>query len=221
MKEINFGGQTLILDPSGLLLWPAQSLAVVSDLHLEKASYFAKKGQFLPQQETIETLKNLSNDLEFSTAQKVIFLGDTFHDEQAFDRMHEEAKSLFSKLCKIYEIFIIIGNHDGSFKPPDTKALYELEIENIVFRHEAQPKSQTPEISGHYHPKARLSWRGSKLSRPCFLHSADRIIMPAFGTLTGGLDVTHQQIQQFFKKDWSAHLLGERRIYTVPRKKII
>jgi uncharacterized protein len=69
-----------------------------------------------------------------------------------------------------------------------------VELGGIVLRHEASREETRPEISGHFHPKLRVHLRGRRVSRRCFVTSASKIIMPAFGSLTGGLDAHHPEI---------------------------
>jgi len=214
MKEITFASHVFVLDPSGLMIWPDQRTAIVADLHLEKGSYFAHGGQMLPQQESVETLEKLHKALEMSGCEKLILLGDSFHDEQGFQRLSDEARSLFDLMKERYKVIWVTGNHDGSFVPDDMQAYDELQIENITFRHEAV-HGATYEISGHYHPKATLKLRGTRVSRPCFVANQNRIILPAFGALTGGLDVTSEEISTLFEASFDAFLLGQRKIYNV------
>lgn len=216
MKEIRFGGAYMVLHQAGLLLWPFHKLAIVADLHLEKGSHYAQKGQFLPPQESYESLQKLLGVLEFSNVKDVILLGDSFHDEKGFKRMDDETSDLFEELCRRYKVSWVIGNHDGAFIPPRTKGVIELEIEGITLRHEAKETANGPEISGHYHPKARLDLKGQKVSRPCFIMDERRMIMPAFGAYTGGLDVNETSILKLFSPQFSCHLLGQNKIYTVP-----
>ena len=49
-------------------------------------------------------------------------------------------------------------------------------------------------MSGHYHPKLRLHLKGRQVSRRCFVVSPSKVIFPAFGSLTGGLDAHHPEI---------------------------
>lgn len=219
MKEILFCEQKFVLDPSGLLIWPDQKLAVVSDLHLEKASHFAIKGQMIPPHDSLETLQALTDSLAFSGAKTVIFLGDTFHDAQGFSRMNARAQNLFQSLCQIYDIIFIIGNHDGGFIPEGTKGYEELRIENILFRHEALP-NETNEISGHFHPKARLHLKGQKISKPCFVEDGAKMILPAFGVFTGGLNVLDKAIQSLISTPYNVYMLGAKNIYAVPAEKL-
>jgi uncharacterized protein len=215
MKAISFYGHEFVLHPCGLLIWPKENLAVVSDLHLEKASYYAQRGQFLPPYESFETLQKLSFDLEFCGIRKVIFLGDSFHDPSGFTRLDGQSKKLLEKLGEDYQLIWITGNHDKGFLPNGAVMAEELHIQNIVFRHEAIIGAQG-EISGHFHPKARFIIKGQRLNHPCFITDDQKMILPAYGTLTGGMDITHPPFDQLFRGQYCAYILGKGRIYAVP-----
>ena len=198
-----------------MLLWPQLEIAVVADLHLEKATYFAQHGQLLPPQESYETLLNLWDALDRVECRSLILLGDSFHDANGFDRLDNRSRKLWKRICSKYAVIFVVGNHDGAFIPPDTEGADFLEIERVTFRHQAAPGA-VAEISGHYHPKASLWLRGKRITRSCFIADANRIILPAFGTLTGGLDVKSTEVRSLLLSDFTVHLLGENKVYTVP-----
>ena len=70
----------------------------------------------------------------------------------------------------------------------------EALVDGLVLRHEAAPGEARPELSGHFHPKLRLRVRGRQVSRRCFIATPSKLILPAFGSLTGGLDAAHPEI---------------------------
>jgi hypothetical protein len=89
----------------------------------------------------------------------------------------------------------ILGNHDPGFADHCGGTLVEeMEVAGIVLRHEAHRDDPLPEMSGHFHPKYRVNMRGRHVSRRCFVASATKLILPAFGSLTGGLDASHPEI---------------------------
>ena len=89
----------------------------------------------------------------------------------------------------------IIGNHDPGFSDLCGGSLAdELDVRGIQLRHAADRNDRRPEISGHFHPKLRLNLKGRQVSRRCFVATATKLIMPAFGSLTGGLDAAHPEI---------------------------
>lgn len=219
MKTIQFAGKSFALDASGLLFWPDRGVAVAADLHLEKATYFAGQGQLLPPQESFETLSKLLAALDRTECRSLILLGDSFHDVGGFDRLDNRAMRLWEKICSRYSVTFVLGNHDGTMAPPQTQGADFLEMERVIFRHQATPQAFA-EISGHYHPKASLRLRGKRITRPCFVTDANRIILPAFGTLTGGMNVKSGAITELFASDFVVHILGEDKVYSVPADRL-
>jgi DNA ligase-associated metallophosphoesterase len=212
MKEIEFCDHGMILHHHGVLFWPAEKIAIVSDLHLEKASHLAQAGQFLPPQDSYETLLKLKNTLEFADVKTLIFLGDSFHDAQGYDRMDDRERAMFTYFCETYHLIWITGNHDEGFIPCGVDAYDEVKIQSLTFRH-IHKEGDKGQISGHYHPKARLKIQGRKISRPCFIHNDEAIIMPAFGSFTGGLYHNDPVFKNIFPLDYCLGILGQRQLY--------
>ena len=197
MVPFSFAGETFEATPSGALFWRAQQVLLVADLHLEKASWFARLGQFLPPYDSHATLSALSAEVERSGATRLFCLGDSFHDRSGCDRLPANARELLSSLTQKLDWVWIVGNHDPGFADHCGGRIEdEVEIAGIILRHEAVPDEPRPEISGHFHPKLRLHLKGRQVSRRCFVLSAGKIIMPAFGALTGGLDAHHPEIMR-------------------------
>ena len=195
MVPFSFAGETFFATADGALFWPAQSALLVADLHLEKASWFARLGQFLPPYDSHATLTALAATVEQTGATRLFCLGDSFHDRFGCDRLPANARELLSDLTSRLDWTWIVGNHDPGFADHCGGRLAdEIEIAGIVLRHEADRDDPRPEMSGHYHPKLRLQLKGRRVSRRCFVVSASKIIFPAFGSLTGGLDAHHPEI---------------------------
>ena len=208
MVPFSFAGETFEATPGGALHWPAKEALLVADLHLEKASWFARLGQFLPPYDSLATLTALAAEVERTGARRLYCLGDSFHDQFGCERLPSQARELLTDLTSRLEWSWIVGNHDpmmGPGRPGDGRVLSfadhcgghivgEAELAGIILRHEAVRDEQRPEISGHFHPKLRVHLRGRLISRRCFVTSATKIIMPAFGSLTGGLDAHHPEI---------------------------
>ncbi len=195
MVPLSFAGQNFLATPEGALFWPEREALLVADLHLEKASWFARFGQFLPPYDSHATLSALAECVERSGAKRVYCLGDSFHDRSGCDRLQAEARALLTRLTGTLDWVWIVGNHDPGFADPVGGRLAdEIELGGIVLRHQAVPGDPRPELSGHFHPKLRLRLRGRSVSRRCFVASATKLILPAFGSLTGGLDADHPEI---------------------------
>lgn len=195
MVPFSFAGHTLIATPQGALHWPAQDALLVADLHLEKASWFARTGQFLPPYDSHATLTALAGEIDRTGAARLLCLGDSFHDRFGCDRLPAAARDLLLSLTARLDWRWIVGNHDPGFADHCGGTLSdELEIDGLVLRHEADAADPRPELSGHFHPKLRLNLHGRLVSRRCFVVSRTKLILPAFGSLTGGLDATHPEI---------------------------
>ena len=209
--RIIFCNNELELHPSGVLLWSAQKLLVVSDLHLEKSSYYVRRGFFLPPYESHTDLKKLHEILRRTGMERILILGDCFHDNQGYGRLRLQDHALFDALMQ-YEPIWIKGNHDSEFLHPDMTAHESYKIGNLIFRHEAEQGAQG-EISGHFHPKATIGYKGGLITRPCFLSDQRRIILPSFGSYTGGLDIQHPAIAKNFPGPFNIFLSGGNKIY--------
>jgi DNA ligase-associated metallophosphoesterase len=195
MVPFSFAGETFAASADGALYWASHEALLVADLHLEKASWFARLGQFLPPYDSHATLTALATEVERTGATRLYCLGDSFHDRFGCDRLDSSARALLTSLTSRLDWTWIVGNHDPGFADHcGGRIENEVELGGIMLRHEAQRGEVRPEISGHYHPKFRVHLRGRQVSRRCFVTSASKVIMPAFGSLTGGLDAHHPAI---------------------------
>lgn len=206
-------GVGLIGDCAGALYWPDEAVLIVSDLHLEKGSSFARRGVLLPPYDTASTLARLGALIARHAPRCVIALGDSFHDGDGPNRLTAEDRATLLTLQRSRDWIWITGNHDpephsgigGSFGGT-------LAIGALMFRHE--PTGAEGEIAGHLHPIARLSHRGRSVSRRCFAADARRLIMPAFGAYAGGLNVRDAAFADVFQTlGFTAHMLGDGRLY--------
>ena len=197
MVPFSFAGETFVATPDGALFWPAQHALLVADLHLEKASWFARLGQFLPPYDSHATLTSLAREIERTGATRLYCLGDSFHDRFGCDRLSAASRELLTGLTDKLDWTWIVGNHDPGFADHCGGGIAdEVEVAGIILRHEAERDERRPEMSGHFHPKFRVHLRGRQVSRRCFVVSPAKIILPAFGSLTGGLDARHPEIMK-------------------------
>lgn len=197
-----FCGEELVLTPSRALYWPREQALLVADLHLEKGSYFAAHGQMIPPYDSRETLARLAGALRETGARRVFALGDSFHDAGGEDRLEPHAAGMLDALTRAADWVWITGNHDEGLSGKHCGTLaHELEVAGVMLRHEASAGEERPEISGHFHPKLRLCVRERSIVRPCAVvaegasgHSG-RMILPAFGAYTGGMDAADPAIR--------------------------
>jgi DNA ligase-associated metallophosphoesterase len=195
MVPLSFAGETFSASGDGALYWPRRNALLVADLHLEKASWFARLGQFLPPYDSHATLSALADLVERTGVTSLFCLGDSFHDRFGCDRLPRAARELLTGMTATLDWVWIVGNHDPGFADHcGGRIVDEVEDSGIILRHEAVRNDARPEISGHFHPKLRLQMRGRHVSRRCFVMSPSKLIMPAFGSLTGGLDAGHPEI---------------------------
>jgi hypothetical protein len=195
MVRFSFSGHDLMALPQGALYWPARRALLVADLHLEKASWFARLGQMLPPYDSVATLADLTALAVTTRAEEIWCLGDSFHDRHGCDRLPDRAREMLTALTSTTRWTWITGNHDPSFADHCGGAIVDqAEVDGLLLRHEADADETRPELSGHFHPKLRLTHRGRKVSRRCFVATSRKLILPAFGALTGGLDASHPEI---------------------------
>ena len=214
--DFSFCGEPLTALPSGALWWPATSLLVVSDLHLGKSERIARRGgAALPPYESLETLDRLAKDLDATNAAQVICLGDSFDDLAAAEALPEAIRLDLLRLQAGRTWIWIEGNHDPG--PIELGGVHRAEWRSgpLVFRHIAEKHPVSGEISGHYHPKVRLQTRARAVTRPALLLDDTRLILPAYGTYTGGLYSHTPVLSQLFSQDARAILTG-RSAYMVP-----
>jgi DNA ligase-associated metallophosphoesterase len=208
MKQawLHCAGTRFLADPSGALFWPEQGLLVVADLHFEKGSSLARRGTLLPPYDTRTTL---------------ISLGDGFHDGEASARLATDDRARLAALVARHDWIWLQGNHDPL--PPagfGGRCETVVEIAGLTFRHLPADEPDGPEVAGHLHPSARVTVRGRRLARPCFVGDRRRIILPSFGSYTGGLDVFDPAIADLFANGFEVALLGDDRVHPLPQTRL-
>lgn len=211
--ELAFGGELLVADCTGALYWPAEHTLVVSDLHFEKASFFASRGLMLPPYDTAATLDALSHVLAIYAPAQVIALGDSFHDSAAGARLSPENRCRLRALQENREWIWITGNHDPDcIEDIGGDFLTSFTERELTFRHE--PGKDSIEVVGHFHPVARVSVRGRTMRRRCFANSSRRLVLPAFGALTGGFNIRDIAFTEVLGGDFFAHMLGAEQVFS-------
>lgn len=217
MVPFSFAGHELCALPEGALYWPARRALIVADLHFEKASWFALKGQMLPPYDTMATLAALTALVERTRARELWCLGDSFHDSAGCERLHDSARAALTALTGALRWVWITGNHDaGLIDHCGGEIVEEAEVDGLLLRHEAEPAELRPELSGHFHPKLRVRLRGRQVARRCFVATGTKLILPAFGALTGGLDAHHPEIIRAVGRGAEALVALEDRLLRFP-----
>jgi DNA ligase-associated metallophosphoesterase len=212
-------GAGLVADPGGVLYWPERGLLAVADLHLEKGSAFAARGVLIPPYDTAATLARLAALVARYAPRMVLALGDSFHDGRGPARLADTDRATLKGLQRGRDWVWIAGNHDPD---PATGVgghfVETVALGALTFRHRPNG-GESGEIAGHLHPVARVARRGRAVSRRCFACDGERLVMPAFGAYAGGLNVRDRAFAQVFRTlAFTAHMLGERRLYAVAAK---
>jgi uncharacterized protein len=201
MVPFSFADHAFAALPEGALFWPARRALLVADLHFEKASWFARHGQMLPPYDSFATLAALEAVVARCDPAEIWCLGDSFHDAGGCDRLPPAVQAGLRAMTAARRFVWITGNHDARLDSGLTdrcggEVMPETRIGDLILRHEADPDERLPELSGHWHPKLRVAVRGRLVARRCFVASRTKLVLPAFGALTGGLDAAHPELMR-------------------------
>lgn len=196
-------------------------MLIVSDLHLEKGSAFAARGVLLPPYDTAATLARLAVLCDLFRPRTVLALGDSFHDAHGSTRLHGDDRGVLREMMRGRSWIWLLGNHDP--EPPrglggDT--VETLALGGLVFRHEPASGTVPGEVAGHLHPAAAVRRRGRRVRRRCFVTDGARLVMPAFGAYTGGLNVSDSAFGGLFPDGFTAWLLGRENLYPVTNRRV-
>ena len=213
--RVNFANQILILQNDGSIYWPVNKALILTDLHLEKGSFYAHQEiSNIPPYDSIDTINKLHSKLKTLSVKKIILLGDIFHDEHGLKRMPLDTKNKLNKICKNYEVIWIIGNHDGFESPKGSKVCFTYFLDGITFTHISSKKFSN-EISGHYHPKVAFKVRGKKISKACFLISKKKIIMPSYGVYTGGMYAQSNIFKNVLESGFNTYVFSKKGVFLI------
>jgi DNA ligase-associated metallophosphoesterase len=214
---VGVAGVVLEAFAEGVLWWADGRLLVVADLHLEKGSSFARRGEMLPPYDTADTLARLGRAIARLDPRVVVALGDSFHDDGGPLRMAASDRANLVALQHRRDWVWIAGNHD-KLAPAGLGGGHfgALAVGPVLFRHEPAAGSAAGEIAGHLHPSARVAGRGKWVRRRCFAGDGLRLVMPAFGAYAGGLNVLDAAFAGLFAAPtFRCFLLGDERVYAV------
>jgi DNA ligase-associated metallophosphoesterase len=220
--EFDLNGTRVACGHEGVLYMPDSGILVVSDLHLEKGAAFARRGMLLPPYDTAATLARLGAALLRFRPKGVVSLGDSFHDRKGSAHLPPAYRDALRELQAGRDWMWIEGNHDPD-APVGLPGEFHAEIyaETLVMRHEPAKGPAPGEIAGHLHPAARVVRRGKGVRRACFACDGARLVMPAFGTTTGTLELRHPALRSLFDHAaLMAHMIGRDRIYSVAYQRL-
>lgn len=214
--KLLFADQELIFNGQASLYWPLKKLLIVADLHLEKGSYFAQRGNPLPLYDSLDTLKRLEQLIAFYKPQKILSLGDNIHDVHALKRMETVTVQLLQAiLSQVDEWYWLVGNHDCDFLPhhfhPNLRFHNQMTFESITFCHDFSAHADF-QIVGHYHPKVRVN----RISGKCLTMNKHKIIMPSFGSYTGGLDIHSTAFKNMTAgEEFKAYMIHREKVWRI------
>ncbi len=218
---LRFAGHNFEPLHSGALFWRARQTLLVADLHLEKMASFARRGQMLPPYDTAMTLSRLETDIRRTGATRLIALGDSFHRADSAGLLTPADRMRLDTITETVECLWLSGNHDPAPHAIGGTCLPELQIEGLFLTHEPK-KGHSGMVAGHLHPAARLAMEGRSTRKPCFVHDSRLMILPAYGSSTGALNILSQAFFGLFH--WPALevvMLGRDRTYPVPVKRLV
>jgi len=211
-----FANHRLIFDGNACIYWPTKEMVIVADLHLEKGSYLAEKGNPIPLYDTIDTLSRLEKIVDYYQPKTLVSLGDNIHDIDALNRIYPQHKLLLEKIANEVRQWVwVMGNHDKNVKPLNWASSMifsaSVNIDNILLTHDLVHESAF-QIVGHYHPKTTVK----NISGKCFLHNDSKIIMPSFGSYTGGFEIESTAFKKALNHElFNAFLLHNQKIWRV------
>lgn len=214
---ISICGTSFLAHVSGALYWPSENTLIVADLHLEKASSYAERGVMLPPYDSRETLMRLGEVIDYFGAESVIALGDSFHDCNGCDRLGAEDRETLSIIQDGINWTWVTGNHDPVIgRDVGGTVRREVRLGGVDLRHEPRATATTHEIAAHMHPAAKLALHGYTIRRPCFISNGLRLILPAFGSFTGGLNILDEAYLPLFGNDgFAVWMMGQEGLYPV------
>lgn len=219
--RISLRGLDLVPDLSGALHVPEFGALLIADLHLEKGTSLAKRGVHLPPYDTRQSLLQLRAAIDAAKPERLIFLGDSFHDGGARERIDGQDLAMLRAITSSVETVWITGNHDPS--PPDDiggKIVNEMVLGPVTLRHEPRALgTDEAEIAGHLHPAAAIEARGRRIRCRCFIGDERRLIMPAFGSYTGALSVKAEPFARLFES-FDVWMIGTAAIHRFPSSRV-
>ena len=220
--RMTLAGTEVLMRRSGALWIEAMGALVVADLHFEKGSSYAQRGQMLPPYDTGETLRRLEAEVAALTPRTVVLLGDSFHDGGGEARLAPEYVARLAAIAMGRELVWVVGNHDadGPAGLPG-EVVDEVRLEGLTLRHEPRGGPQAGEAAGHLHPCARVTGPGRTVRRPCFVTDGQRIVLPAFGAYAGGLNIRDAAFAGLFAAPPLAVTLGPRQAQPIGWRRLV
>ncbi len=194
---VNVVGERLLLLPEKAVFWPAQEMLIIADIHFGKAASFRALGVPVPRGTTTENLLGLDALVNAHGARHVMFLGDFLHARAAHASSTQQAMLAWRETRRDLRLTLVRGNHDKHAGDPAAVLGIELVDEPhavgpFAFCHHPDLDTGAYVMAGHVHPAWVLATRFDALRLPCFVVGSHRMILPSFGSFTGGHVVTRE-----------------------------
>ncbi|MGH6986140.1 MAG: ligase-associated DNA damage response endonuclease PdeM [Caulobacteraceae bacterium] len=219
--RLRLAGEEVVCRRSGALWIEAARMLVVADLHLEKGSAYAARGQMLPPFDTVDALGRLEAEVADAAPSTIVFLGDSFHDVAALARLEASATKRVRAISAAARLIWIEGNHDRAVLGAlPGEALAELRVGSLLLVHEPAGFRGLGEVAGHLHPCAKVRSAAGALRRRCFVTDGRRIVLPAFGAYAGGLNVLDRAFRTLFQDRPLAAVIGEKGLHLMPSRSL-
>jgi DNA ligase-associated metallophosphoesterase len=213
---VSLGAAEVVCRPSGALWLERAGVLIVADMHLEKGSSYAARGQMLPPFDTGDTLGRLEAEAEALAPRILVFLGDSLHDADAESRLGARDGDRLRALAAGRTLVWLAGNHDRAApRALPGESARSLSLGGLDLVHEPAAGPVGAEAAGHLHPCARVRGRGASVRRRCFVTDGERIVLPAFGAYAGGLNVRDAAFRALFRRPPIAAVLGKGAVHPV------
>jgi DNA ligase-associated metallophosphoesterase len=192
----------LTLLPEGAVFLAESSTLIVADVHLGKSATFRARGLPVPEGDTARDLGRLTQLVRKHQAARLVVAGDLFHAPAGVTPELESALRDFLAELEI-PVTLVVGNHDarlGQF-PAGLQRVTECCLEGAwqVIHDPAEATGDLLHLAGHWHPVVKIpDGKRASLRLPCFLFRRNTLILPSFGSFTGGAVVAREPKDRVF-----------------------
>ncbi|PWF55654.1 ligase-associated DNA damage response endonuclease PdeM [Massilia glaciei] len=200
--EIICANETLLLAQRAMV-WPAQRLLVVADIHFGKAAAFRALGVPVPAGTTTQNLAMLDALMAAHTIDHILFLGDFLHAKTSHAVATLAAITAWRGRHRALQLTLVRGNHDDRAGDPHPGLEIAVVDEPHVigpfaFCHHPQLSALGHVVAGHVHPVHRLAAAGDTARLPCFVIGEHCSVLPSFGAFTGGHPVEQTVAERLY-----------------------
>jgi len=187
----------ILLLPGRAALVTASQTLLVADLHLGKAATFRRAGIPVPEGSAQRDLERLEQLVRGHDVRRLVVLGDLFHAKGGCTpQVFAEFAALRSRIADT-AIVLVLGNHDRAVgRLPASlgidACLHSLDEPPFHFVHEPATGVTASDrdlftVAGHLHPTVAIrSPSGDRIADRCFVAEPSVLVLPAFGSFTGG-----------------------------------